>query len=144
MQSGGPTAHLIHRAPGYEAGQTSIVGAPTHAMRPAGISDKRGRRLTLCGTLAFPVARNYSDLAPGACLTCAAVQTVRPSAQPVRLSADLAAVRSLIDQAAIEASRSERSEHPVRPAGEILYDLIERVAGITDVNVIAQMAEAAA
>ena len=138
MQAGGPTAHLAgNQAPGYEGGQTSILGAPTHALRPAGISDSRGRRLTLCGTLALPSARRFSTLTEHACRTCAMVEQVRPSAQPIRLSPDLAAVRSIIDQAAIEFGRQPTSNHSVKPAGDILADLLQHIDGswtrITDV-----------
>ena len=56
--------------------------------------------------------------------------TLRPSNQPVRLTADLAALRAIVDEAAIEFSRSERSTHPMRGAGDILADLLERVAGL--------------
>ena len=95
-----------------------------HAMRPAGLTDVRGRRLTLCGLLARAVTRDFAPGRDESCLTCEMVTRVRPSARPVRLTEDLAALRSLVDAAGIEMSRSPASRHEQRAPGDILADLL--------------------
>ena len=127
MTEGGPLAHLPSRSKNYERGEIRLMQGRAHAMRPAGIAERRERRLTLCGLLARPVTRPFDAGANDSCLTCAAVERVRPSARPIRLSPDLAALRSLLDQAAVEVCRSPRSKHPVRPADQILFELLEAV-----------------
>jgi hypothetical protein len=106
MVESGPLVHLPNRFPGYERGEVWALAGHAHAMRPAGIAERGERRLTLCGLLARPVARSFHRTAKDSCLTCAAVERVRPSARAVRPSADLAALRFLLDAAAVEASRS--------------------------------------
>jgi hypothetical protein len=60
-----------------------------------------------------------------ACQTCVAVAAVR---EPARSCGHLmASIRSLLDAAAIEVSRSATSDHPLRGPGEILTDLLMRV-----------------
>jgi hypothetical protein len=95
-------------------------------MRPAGIADNRDRRQTLCGLLARPTARMYTPTGHHACRTCARIEQLRPSARPIRLSADLAALRHLIDRAGIEATRTRRANHnqPPRDPATILYELL--------------------
>ncbi|MCU1388236.1 MAG: hypothetical protein JWL72_1574, partial [Ilumatobacteraceae bacterium] len=123
---GGPLAHLRPRPGAYEMGRIRYGADPgkLHAMRPAGITDVRGRRLTLCGLLARPVTRDFAPGREESCLTCELVTRVRPSARPIRLTEDLAALRSLIDVAAVEMSRSQASQHEQRPPGDILAELL--------------------
>ena len=127
MTDGGPLAHLPSRSKNYERGEIRILQGRAHAMRPAGITERGERRLTLCGLLARPVTRPFDSGGHESCRTCAAVERVRPPARPIRLSPDLAALRSLLDQAAVEACRSPRSKYPMRPTDQILFELLEAV-----------------
>ena len=127
MVPGGPLAHLRPRPGAYELGRISWIAGKLHAMRAAGISDTTGRRLTLCGLLARPSPREFHPSLDGTCLTCARVRAIRPPARPSRPSDDLAALRSLLDVAAIEMSRSHRSQHAVKGPGEIITDLLMAV-----------------
>jgi hypothetical protein len=106
-----PLAHLPNRFPGYERGEVWALAGQAHAMRPAGLAERGERRLTLCGLLARPVCRSFHRTAKNACLTCASVERIRPSARTVRPSADLAALRHLLDLAAVEMSRSPAQRH---------------------------------
>ncbi|MEO7397282.1 MAG: hypothetical protein ABIW84_01830 [Ilumatobacteraceae bacterium] len=81
-------------------------------------------RLTLCGVLAFPVPTPFLGILPESCKTCAAVERSRPSARAVRPSSDLAALRVLLDMAAVETSRSPRSKHPRRSASDALAEVL--------------------
>ena len=118
-----PLAHLPNRFPGYERGQVWALSGKAHAMRPAGITERGERRLTLCGLLARPVNRSFHRSAADACLTCARVERLRPSARAVRTSADLAALRYLLDLAAVEISRRER--HRTRTDQQTLAELLD-------------------
>lgn len=124
MQPGGPLAHLRHRRSAYEQGHIGFARGKDHALRPFGIVDGSERRLTLCGLLARAVPREFSGWLEDSCKTCDLVSDVRPPGRQVRLSADLAALRSLVDAASIEFSRSEPSRHPQRGADEILTELL--------------------
>ena len=124
MRPGGPLAHLRHRRSAYEQGHIGFARGKDHALRPSGIVDVSERRLTLCGLLARAVPREFSGWLEESCKTCDRVSEVRPPGRQVRLSADLAALRSLLDGAAVEFSRREHSPHPQRGAGEILADLL--------------------
>lgn len=125
MQPGGPTDHLPARRLGYEGGIVRYTPNRRHALRPAGRSESGERRLTLCGLLAFPVPNPYYGALGISCKTCAKVEGLRPSARPVRPSPDLAALRLLLDRAAVASSRTARSKHPQRTAEEILAELLE-------------------
>ncbi len=129
MQPGGPLAHLRPLPKRYECGSTGYNQGlqRTHSMRPSGIADADGKRLTLCGLLARSRPRAFSRMIDDACQTCVAVATLREPARSLRTSDDLAAIRSLLDAAAIEISRSARSDHRLRGPGEILTDLLMRV-----------------
>ncbi|MEI7617608.1 MAG: hypothetical protein WCK14_03230 [Actinomycetota bacterium] len=117
-----PSSTLPNRFPGYERGQVWSLFGKAHAMRPAGMSELGERRLTLCGVLARPVIRTFHRTAPDACLTCVRVERVRPSARPVRTSSDLAALRALLDDAAVEVSRapSRQTKSPQQLLVELL------------------------
>jgi hypothetical protein len=88
------------------------------------------RRLTLCGLLAYPSTRPFYDQEPTACRTCVAIDALRPSARPIRPSQDLAALRAMLDEAAVEvsralrAARAGRSNHPLQPPEAILGRLL--------------------
>ncbi|MCU1391840.1 MAG: hypothetical protein JWM34_268 [Ilumatobacteraceae bacterium] len=139
MQPGGPLAHLRPRSGAYENGRISFGVGKSHAMRPAGIVGADGRRLTLCGLLMRSALRDFPVGQPGSCRTCERVSDVRPPARPRRPCDDLAAVRALIDAAAVEMSRSPAAEvpghggrdggggYPLRPAGDILADLLTAI-----------------
>ena len=91
-------------------------------MRPSGIAERGERRLTLCGVLARPVSRSFHGTASDSCLTCVRVEKVRPSARAVRPSTDLAALRSFLDVASIEVSKtpSRRS----KTDAQLLFELL--------------------
>ena len=125
MADSGPLAQLPNRFPGYERGYAWGFDSRAHAMRPAGIAELGERRLALCGTLARPVPRAFHSTAVESCGTCASVERVRPSARAVHPSADLAALRWLLDAAAIEASRSP--ERAARSSVHILQELLNAV-----------------
>ena len=129
MQPGGPLAHLRPLANRYECGSTGYNQGRqrTHSMRPSGIAGNDGKRLTLCGLLAHSRPRPFSRFIPDACLTCITVAHIREPARSLRSSDDLAALRSLLDAAAIEVSRSDASDHRQRGPDEILIDLLMRV-----------------
>jgi hypothetical protein len=122
MTKNGPLGHLPNLFPGYERGQGWSLEGRAHAMRPSGIAERGERRLTLCGVLARPVSRSFHGTAPDSCLTCVRVEKARPSARAVRPSTDLAALRSLLDVAAIEVSRrpSRRSKTDEQVLSELL------------------------
>ncbi len=127
MQPGGPLGHLRSRVAAYELGRITWATGKLHAMRPSGVADTTGRRLTLCGLLARSSPRPFHTSMDDACMTCARVRDVRPPARPARPSDDLAALRSLLDAAAIELSRPPRSRHELKGPGEILTDLLMAV-----------------
>ena len=129
MQPGGPLAHLRPLANSYETGSTGYNQGleRTHSMRPSGIADNEGKRLTLCGLLAHSRPRPFSRFIQKACLTCVTVADLREPARSLRSSDDLAALRSLLDAAAIQVSRSDTSDHRRRNTDEILTDLLTRV-----------------
>lgn len=129
MQPGGPLAHLRPVANRYECGSTGYNQGRqrTHSMRPSGIAGNDGKRLTLCGLLAHSRPRPFSRFVHDACLTCVTVADIREPARSLRSSDDLAALRSLLDAAAIEISRSDASNHRRRGPDEILTDLLMRV-----------------
>jgi hypothetical protein len=127
MQPGGPLGHLRPRAAAYELGRITWATGKFHAMRPSGVADTTGRRLTLCGLLARSSPRPYHPSMDGSCRTCARVRDVRPPVRAARPSDDLAALRSLLDAAAVELSRSPRSHHRPKGPGEILTDLLMAV-----------------
>jgi len=125
---GGPLANLRTTMPkAYERGRLKIHTGKTHAMRPAGIAELGDRRLTLCGVLARPLSRPFYPPEDGLCRTCVRILDLRPPARVLRPSADLAAVRSLLDQAAVEFSRSQQSRSPKKSASQILLDLLVAV-----------------
>ena len=117
-----PLQHLPNRFPGYERGEIRTLQGKAHAMRPAGVAEMGERRLTLCGLLARPVHRSYHGSTHDACLTCARVERLRPSARAVRTSADLAALRYFLDVAGVEMSRN-RGPHK-KSAEEVLMALL--------------------
>ena len=125
MVDSGPLAVLPNRFPGYERGYAWGLDSRAHAMRPACITELGERRLALCGTLARPVPRSFHRTATESCRTCAVVERVRPSARVVSPSADLAALRWLLDHAAIETSRSPT--HPTKPPEQILHELLTAI-----------------
>jgi hypothetical protein len=96
-------------------------------MRPSGIADRVDRRLTLCGLLAHATAGEFSGAAVDSCRTCAAVADRRAPARPLRTASELAALRTLLDVAAVEMSRRPGSSTRVRRADRILADLLEAV-----------------
>ena len=69
----------------------------SHAVRPAGFTDKRRRLLTLCGTWARPLPHAFrSHNAIGRpCLTCSSIATAHPPLRPFNPVFDLAALRAL-------------------------------------------------
>ena len=125
MTDTGPLARLPNRFPGYERGYGWGLDSRAHAMRPAGITEKGERRLALCGTLARPVPRGFHHTAVESCRTCTAVERVRPSARGVYPSADLAALRWLLDNAAIEASQPPT--HATKSSTQILQELLTAI-----------------
>ena len=122
MSDNGPLSHLPNRYPGYERGEIRTLYGRKHAMRPSGIAELGERRLTLCGLLARPVARNFHRTSPESCLTCKRVENVRPSARAVRPSADLAALRALLDRAAVETSRTQQQR--TKSSEQVLFELL--------------------
>ena len=125
MTNTGPLAALPNRFPGYERGYAWGLDTRAHALRPAGITEHGERRLTLCGTLARPVPRPFHPTATESCNTCANVERTRPSARAVHPSADLAALRWLLDHAAIQTSRSPT--HPTTSHTQILHELLTAI-----------------
>ena len=125
MTDSGPLAQLPNRFPGYERGYAWGLDGRAHAMRPAGITEKGERRPALCGALARPVPRCFNRAAIESCRTCATVERVRPSARAVYPSADLAALRWLLDGAAIEASRSPTPA--TKSSAQILQELLTAI-----------------
>jgi hypothetical protein len=117
---GGPLVHLSPQPGRYEGGRAAGVTGKLHAMRPADVADPVGRRLTLCGLLAHTTTRPFSPLYDDACSTCARVSHVRPAGRPIRISNDLAALRSMLDGAAVELSRRV----PSRPPEQILREIL--------------------
>jgi hypothetical protein len=107
MNDGGPLRHLPQGRHGYESGLVSALESRIHALRPAGVSERGDRRITLCGVLARPSPRPFWAPHSTACQTCAKVEDLRPSARPIRPSADLAAMRSILDDVASELSRTK-------------------------------------
>jgi hypothetical protein len=107
MHQGGPLTHLPQGQPGYEQGIMAAWGLRSHALRPAGMSERGERRITLCGVLARPVPRRFGKSAHDACRTCARVEAIRPSARAIRTSADLAALRAILDDVGAELSRGQ-------------------------------------
>jgi len=122
MSNNGPLSHLPNHYPGYERGEIRTLYGRKHAMRPSGIAELGERRLTLCGLMARPVARNFHRTSPESCLTCKRVENLRPSARAVRPSADLAALRALLDRAAVETSRTRRQR--TKSAEQVLFELL--------------------
>lgn len=122
MADTGQLTHLPNRFPGYERGEVWSLTGKAHAMRPAGLSELGERRLALCGVLARPVVRTFQPNAFQACATCVAVEKRRPSARAVRPSADLAALRFLLDGAAVEVSR--RPERRTKTTEALLVELL--------------------
>ncbi|MUH50362.1 MAG: hypothetical protein F2789_04055 [Actinobacteria bacterium] len=122
MSDFAPLGHLRNRFPGYERGQVWALSGKAHALRPAGITERGERRLTLCGLLARPVNRAFHRTAVEACRTCARVEELRPSARAIRPSADLAALRLFLDRAAVDVAR--RPGPTRRSAEEILFELL--------------------
>ena len=110
MQPNGLLGHLRPQPPGYERAKITLVTGKSHALRPAGIVDVRRRRLTLCGLLAAAVPGRFVPTDERACKTCARVAAIRPSARPVQVSEELAALRAVIDAVSVELSR-----RPVAP-----------------------------
>ena len=106
MVDGGPLVHLANNRPGYERGIVAAGDSKSHALRLAGMSERGDRRITLCGVLARPTPRPFWAAESAACRTCAAVEHRRPSARAIRPSADLAAMRALLDDVSAELSRS--------------------------------------
>ena len=127
MTDSGPLAQLPNRFPGYERGYAWGLDSRAHAMRPSGIAELGDRRLALCGTLARPVIRSFHSTAVESCRTCARVERVRPSARAVHPSNDLAALRWLVDSAAIEASRSSSKGRRSMSDARILRELLDAV-----------------
>jgi hypothetical protein len=124
MQPGGPLGHVRSVAQMYACGKIAICAEKQHAMRPAGVIDATGRRLTLCGLLGRAAPYGFVESLDRSCRTCAKVARIRPPARAVRPASDLAALRSLLDVAAVEMSRSDHSKHRQRGPGEILTDLL--------------------
>lgn len=124
MVNGGPLKHLPQGRAAYEQGVMSRLGRRAHALRPAGMSERGERRITLCGVLARPVPRPFWPLADNACKTCANVERLRPSARAMRTSADLAALRAILDDVGAELSRS------VPPSQRTAIDLLDRLFNV--------------
>jgi hypothetical protein len=122
MTDSGPLGHLPNRFPGYERGEIRSLVGRAHAMRPAGIAETGERRLTLCGLLARPVIRSFHAKSDDSCLTCARVERARPSARAVRPSADLAALRYLLDRAAVELGRPLGRR--TKTSEQVLFELL--------------------
>jgi len=115
-------ADVPRAIPAYEAGVTA-GGRRVHALRPAARSDRRGRRLTLCGILARPNGRPFGPVHPVACLTCSAVRRIRPPGQPILPSQELATIRAILEDAGVWLDRRRRTgslpasvARPDRPA----------------------------
>lgn len=85
----------------YERGTVWTPDGKLHAMRPAAFTDRHGRRATLCGCLAVPRGRPFAPVHPNSCETCVAVAALRPPAQPLAPSAQLAALRAYLDLVAV-------------------------------------------
>jgi hypothetical protein len=117
------------KPPAYEQGVVPGHDARLHAMRLTGQSDARGRRSTLCGVLALPSNREFAGSLPNACATCAGVAKTRPPKRPVRLSADLAALRDHLDSIMLWSDRSRRPglAHVVGlpSASDLLHRLVD-------------------
>ena len=121
MVPGGPLPQPQRARLGYESGIIRHGGGKLHAMRPAGLSQSGDRRITLCGLLARPIPPPFWSPHERSCRTCAAVSELRPSARAIRPSADLAAIRTLIDH--ITADLSHPQPPPPERALQMLYEL---------------------
>ena len=82
---------------GYEPGRGRTV---THALRPDGPADNRGRRPTLCGTTAQPLpVRRHFDIEPTStptCTTCRHIAQRHPLPRPIDPPAELARLKHLL------------------------------------------------
>jgi hypothetical protein len=128
-------ADVPRAIPAYEAGVTS-GGKRVHALRPAARSDRRGRRLTLCGILARPNGRPFGPAHPVACLTCSAVRRLRPPRQPVLPSQELATLRAILEDAGVWLDRRRRTRNrpgvPASAKGRRTDDRCDHCADIED------------
>ncbi len=124
MQPNGLLGHLRPQPAGYEAGKITLVTGRPHALRPAGVVDGRRRRLTLCGLLAAAIPGRFVPTFERSCKTCARVAAIRPSARPVQVSEELAALRAVIDAISVELSRTPPGTHRQRDPGELLTELV--------------------
>jgi hypothetical protein len=109
---GGPLAHLPQRQLRYEAGGVAYTRDKIHALRPGGYADAADRRPTLCGLLRAPTGRPFAYVFGRSCETCDKVQQLRPALRSLRVSNDLAALRTQIDSIA-----TRLAHHGVLAAG---------------------------
>ena len=124
MVNGGPFPNTVNARRGYECG---IIGygavGREHALRPAGVSQGNGRRITMCGLLAWSTPRPFASISARACRTCTKVENLRPSARAIRPSADLAAIRARFDDVLVELSRPHLLQRDA--ALGLLYELTQ-------------------
>ncbi len=99
-QPGGPLSHLPQRSMRYEAGAVLYTGDKIHALRPGGLADPADRRATLCGLVKAPTGRPFVYVEGRSCETCDIVQRLRPARRSLRVSNDLAAFRTQLDNIA--------------------------------------------
>ncbi len=98
----------LARLPGYERATFGPMRGRHHALRTAGVAERAHRRPTLCGLLARPARGWFVPDEPDSCLTCARIATARPLPAPVHASTDLAHLRAVLSDAAVERRRRDR------------------------------------
>ena len=108
----------------YELGTVWSMRGKLHALRPAGVADRFGRRASLCGCLASPRGRPFATIDTRSCSVCATVAERRPIAQPLAPSEQLATLRAYLEAAAVLLSRTTRGlDRPLTPGEQTLAAL---------------------
>ncbi len=126
-QPGGPLAHLPQRHLRYEAGGVAYTGDRIHVLRPGGYADAADRRATLCGLMRAPTGRPFAYVAGRSCKTCDAVQQLRTPQRSLRVSNDLAALRTQLDNISTRLARQRVSATGDDPelAAALLQELLD-------------------
>lgn len=124
---GGPLTHLPQRVQRYEAGGMAYTRNKVHALRPGGYADAGDRRPTLCGLLRAPSGRPFVFSKGRSCETCDAVQLLRPAARSLRVSNDLAALRTQLDNIATRLAHHHVVDAASDPelAAALLQELLD-------------------
>jgi hypothetical protein len=124
---GGPLGHLPQRRPRYEAGGMAYARNKVHALRPGGYADNADRRPTLCGLLRAPTGRPFVFIEGRSCLTCDSVQLLRPAARSLRVSNELAALRTQLDNVATRLAHHHvaSAENDPELAAVLLQELLD-------------------